>query len=83
MSEDIDRVAERRAAARERVKRSRELRRDGYVGMVSLAIHRDEADALVRHGFLAEQDRGDVGAIADAIGKLLEHVFPGALGVDE
>jgi hypothetical protein len=43
--------------------------------MVGVLIHQNEVAALVRHHFLAEEQRQDADAISDALGALLDHVL--------
>lgn len=68
------RDAQRRAAA-ERMRRSRELWRQGYIGIISLPIRREEVATLVRYGFLDANATDDPIGIAEAVGRLLDHTL--------
>lgn len=59
--------------AAERMRRSRELRREG-VSIVQFAVCDIEVDALVNHGLLDPADCGDRAAIARTLGRLLDQI---------
>jgi hypothetical protein len=72
----IERDAQqRRMSAAERMRLSRERRREGLVGVVPLEVFEHEVAALIGRGLLAAADKTDRPAIANAIGRLLERVL--------
>jgi hypothetical protein len=63
-----------RAAANERMRRSRELRRKG-LRCIDFRIRETEVAELIRRRLLAETDRDDSNAIETALGKLLDQML--------
>ncbi len=59
----------------ERMRQSRERRREGFVGVIGVELRQREVAALVARGLLAAADRGDRGAIAEALGRLLDSLL--------
>ena len=55
--------------------RATRKRREGFVGMIRLPVHRSEVATPVQHRFLAEHEQHDLVAIGDALGALLDHVL--------
>jgi hypothetical protein len=68
-------TAERRKASLDRMRATRERRRAGYVGMISVPLHENEVASLIRHDFLTEQDRDDREALSEALGALLDYTL--------
>jgi hypothetical protein len=71
---DADAQQERKALAAERMRRSRERRREG-VRHVGIDIRDTESAELVRRGLLAPSDQDDPAAISGALGRLLDEVL--------
>ena len=65
---------QQRQAAAERMRRTRARRRDG-MRFVGIDVRDSEVSALVRRGLLAEAERDDPGAIAEAVCELLDLVL--------
>ena len=63
-----------RAAANERMRRSREFRRKG-LRCIRFRVRETEVAELVRRRLLAETDRDDLDAIETALGMLLDQVL--------
>lgn len=61
-------------AAAERMRRTRKRRRDG-LRFVGIDVRDSEVAALVRRGLLAEAERDDPGAIAEAVCELLDFIL--------
>jgi DNA-binding transcriptional regulator PaaX len=62
------------SAAAERMRRTRERRRDG-MWFVGIDVRTAEVEELVRRGLLAEAERADPAAIAKAVNKLLDSML--------
>ncbi len=62
------------SAAAERMRRSRERRRDG-MRFVGIDVRDSEIAELVRRGLLAADDTDDHAAIAEAVGALLDEMM--------
>ena len=70
-----------RSRAAERMRRSRELRRYGFIGVVNLPVHREEVTALIEGGCLAREHACDCDEIVWAIWRVFDKaLFGGALG---
>jgi len=63
----------RRTSAAERMRRSRERRRNG-LRLVPVDVHDHEVAALVRLGFLSATEQGNPDAIGDALGRFLDGI---------
>jgi hypothetical protein len=61
-------------AAAERMRRTRQRRRDG-LRFVGIDVRDSEVAELVRRGLLATDEQDDPGAIAEALCELLDQVF--------
>jgi hypothetical protein len=59
----------------ERMRQSRQRRREGFIGVICVEVRQREVAALVARGLLAAADRGDRGAIAEALGRLLDSLL--------
>ncbi len=59
----------------ERMQQSRQRRREGFVGVIAMEVRQREVAALIARGLLAAADRDDRGAIAEALGRLLDTVL--------
>ena len=55
----------------ERKARSREIRREGYVGIVPVLVHESAVDRLIAMGELAEEDSHNLKRIGEAFGGLI------------
>ena len=66
-------VAGRKTAAA-RMRRCRARRRAGY-RCVTVEVHRDEIDTLVRGGLLQADERDDEGAVVDALAQHIEQTL--------
>jgi hypothetical protein len=64
-----------RAAATERMRRTRERQREG-LRFIGLDVRDTEIAELVRRRLLAEADQDDPDAISTALGALLDQVLP-------
>jgi len=58
----------------DRVRLHRERRRLGLTPLI-IEVYDQEVDDLVDHGLLAADQRGDRGAVAQAIGQILDRAF--------
>jgi hypothetical protein len=67
-------IANHVQSAAERVRRSRERRRNG-LRRIGIDVRDREVVELVRRGLLAAHEQDDPGAIAEAICVLLDHVM--------
>ena len=72
MSGDMQHKA---SSSADRMRQSRQRRRDGFVGVISVELRQREVAALIARGLLAAADCNDRGAIADALGRLLDVVL--------
>lgn len=63
------------SAAAERMRRSRERRREGYAFSVWTDVRVRDIDALIARGLLAPEDRDDRGAVDAALRLLLDAVL--------
>ena len=63
----------RRASSAERMRRSRERRRQG-LRFIAVDVRVHEVAALVRLGFLSAAEQDDPAAIGSALGKLLDRI---------
>ena len=63
-----------RPGAAMRMRRCRARRRAGF-RCVTVEIHRSEIDTLVRGGFIRADERGDEGAVVDALSQYIEQTL--------
>ena len=66
------RAAQLRVSATERMRRSRERRREG-LRCYMIEVRDDEVEALIRRGCLAAEDREDACAVVEALYQFLDH----------
>jgi len=66
---------QRRRSGAERMKLSRQRRRDGFAGVIAVEVRQSEVATLVARGFLADAKRHDRAAIAEGLGRLLDLVL--------